>query len=217
MRPVIGVIETTEMAETTTRGRGRPASTTRDQVARVALRLFVERGFDETTMDDIAIELGVGRRTLFRYYPSKNDLVWGEFDEVLERMRSDLWSGDRHRPVMTVIREAAVRSNTYPDSLLDELRDRLTLIQNVPALQAHSMLRYAEWRAVVAEYVAERCALSPDDLLPIAVAYAALGASSAAFGRWVAHPEDDILKLIDASYQLLGDGFTIETASAIGD
>jgi TetR/AcrR family transcriptional regulator, regulator of mycofactocin system len=198
------------MAPTITRGRGRPPSTTREEVARVALRRFVERGFEATTMDDIAAELGIARRTLFRYYPSKNDLVWGEFDEVLERIARDLRAGDQQRPIMTVVREAAVRSNTYPEAVLGELRDRLTLIQTVPALQAHSMLRYAEWRAVVAQYVAERAGVSADDLLPAAVAHAALAASSAAFSRWVTHPDEDILELIDASYGFLEQGFAVD-------
>jgi TetR/AcrR family transcriptional regulator, regulator of mycofactocin system len=175
----------------------------------MALALFVARGFEATTMDDIASALGVGRRTLFRYYPSKNDLVWGEFDEVLQRLRIDLHTVEQDRPIIEVIRDAAVRSNTYPRAMLDELHMRLTLIQSVPALQAHSMLRYAEWREVIAEYVAERLGCAADDLIPIAVGYSALAASTAAFNRWVSHPEENILALIDSSYALLADGFAI--------
>ena len=176
----------------------------------MALALFVVRGFDQTTMDDIAAALGVGRRTLFRYYPSKNDLVWGEFDEVLERLRVDLHAVEQDRPIIQVIRDAAVRSNTYPRETLDELHMRLTLIQTVPALQAHSMLRYAEWREVIAQYVAERLGCAADDLIPVAVGHAALAASTAAFSRWVAHREENILTLIDQSYALLADGFAID-------
>jgi mycofactocin system transcriptional regulator len=197
------------MSEITTRGRGRPPSTTRRQIARVALGLFVDRGFEETTMDDIAAELGIARRTLFRYYSSKNDLVWGEFEQVLERLHVDLRAIDQHQPIMAVIREAAVRSNTYPDELLDELHLRLTLIQTVPALQAHSMIRYAEWRHVIGEYVAEHLGCEADDLVPIVIGHAALAASTAAFSRWVAHRDEDILQLIDRSYGLLADGFAI--------
>lgn len=176
--------------------------------------LFVERGFEATTMDDIATALRVGRRTLFRYYPSKNDLVWGEFDELLDRLRAELHSGDQDRPIIEVIREAAVQSNTYPDEILDELHTRLTLIQTVPALQAHSMLRYAEWREVIADYVAERLGCAADDLVPVATGHAALAASTAAFSRWVAHREEDILALIDRSYGLLVDGFAIDPSPA---
>jgi TetR/AcrR family transcriptional regulator, regulator of mycofactocin system len=197
------------MAERTTSARGRPPSTTREQVATTALRLFAERGFNETTMDDIAAEVGIGRRTMFRYYPSKNDLVWGEFGAVLDRLREDLRAVDQDQPLMEVVREAAVRSNTYPDELLDELHRRLTLIQTVPALQAHSMLRYAEWRRVIAEYVAERLGQAANDLVPVAIGHAALAASSAAFSRWVAHRDEDILELLDRSYGLLVSGFDV--------
>jgi mycofactocin system transcriptional regulator len=192
----------------TARPRGRPPSTTRDEVARVALELFVRRGFENTTMDDIAAEVGIGRRTVFRYFPSKNDLVWGEFDAVLERLRTDLRAVDQSLPLMEVLRQAAVRSNTYPDELLDELHRRVTLIQTVPALQAHSMLRYAEWREVVAQYVAQRLGLASDDLVPVAAGHAALAASSAAFARWVTHREENVLDLLDHAYALLATGFT---------
>lgn len=178
--------------------------------------LFVEHGFDATTMDDIAAALGVGRRTLFRYYPSKNDVVWGEFNLVLDRMRTELRSGDQDRPIIEVVREAAVRSNTYPDKMLDELHVRLTLIQSVPGLQAHSMLRYAEWREVIAEYVANRLGCAADDLVPLATGHAALAASTAAFSRWVAHRDEDILQLIDRSYGLLVEGFAIDPSITFG-
>ena len=49
----------------------------------VVAQQFEERGFEMTTMDDIAAAVGVGRRTLFRYYPSKNDILWGQFDDSL--------------------------------------------------------------------------------------------------------------------------------------
>jgi len=114
---------------------------------------------------------------------------------------------------MAVIREAAVRSNTYPEELLDELYLRLKLIQTVPALQAHSMIRYAEWRQVVAEYVAARIDCRADELVPVVAGHAALAASTAAFSRWVAHPDEDVLELIDRSYGLLSNGFPIDAGA----
>ena len=69
---------------------GRRRSTTWDQLSNVAIDLFVARGFDEVSVDDVAQAAGIARRTLFRYYPSKSALPWGDFDAHLERMRDQL-------------------------------------------------------------------------------------------------------------------------------
>src|SRR3954453_14970140 len=187
--------------------RGRPPATTADRVSEVALELFAQRGFDETTMDDVASALGVGRRTVFRYFRSKNDLVWGDFDGVLRRLEAEFAASDPRAPLTPPLADAVVPSNTSPADVLPELRLRLTLITTVPALQAHSMLRYAEWRDVVARFAARRLRRDPDHVAPQAIAYAALAASTTAFAHWVAHPEKDLLKLLRVSYDLLASGF----------
>ncbi len=189
--------------------RGRPPITSRESVGAVALDLFVQRGFEETTVDDIAAALGVGRRTVFRYYASKNDIVWGDFDRVLERIRADLDRYGNDVPVVEAVAAAAMSSNRYPKEQLPELRLRLTLITTVPALQAHSMLRYSAWRAVVAEYAARRWGFEPDALEPQTLGYAALGASIAAFTAW-ARTGGDLEDHLRAAYVLLGSGFRPE-------
>src|SRR6478752_5661725 len=68
-------------------GPGRPEATSHAEIEQAAFRLFAERGFDGTTLGDIAAAVGVSRRTLFRYYPSKNDIPWGQFDRTLESFR----------------------------------------------------------------------------------------------------------------------------------
>lgn len=189
--------------------RGRPRSVSHDQITRVALELFAAHGFEATTVEDIAAELGINRRTLFRYFSSKNDMVWGDFDWVLDRLRGQLAETTREEPLMNALARAAVASNHYEADQLPELRIRMTLITSVPALQAHSMLRYADWRAVVAEFVAERLGQRPDDLVPQTIAYAALGASMAAFVRWVQHPNDDLDQNLRRAYALLASGFDV--------
>ena len=186
--------------------RGRPPSTSRESVERAALQLFARRGFEQTTVEDIAAELGVGRRTVFRYFRSKNDIVWGDFDRVLQRLRDELAGQREGLEMIDALAAAAVASNRYPPEQLPELRTRLTLITSVPALQAHSALRYADWRRVVAEFVAQRRGERPEDLVPQTVAFAALGASMAAFSVWVAEGGDLERRLHDA-YAALAAGF----------
>jgi mycofactocin system transcriptional regulator len=191
---------------------GRPPGTSRGAVTRTALELFAERGFEETTVDDIADALGVSRRTLFRYFASKNDMVWGDFDWVLERLRHCLDATGRDEPLHEALGRAVVESNRYEDEQLPELRIRMRLITGVPALQAHSTLRYAEWRAVIAEFVADRLTCRPDDLIPQMVAHAALGTSMAAFLVWVDDPSSDLVANLEEAYRLLGLGLC-----ALGD
>ena len=69
---------------------GRPRTISPDAVSLVALRLFDEKGFDAVSMDDIAREADVSRRSLFRLFPSKQSLVWGGLDEFVARFRAAL-------------------------------------------------------------------------------------------------------------------------------
>ena len=194
------------MTESVAGRPGRPPGTSRREVTRTALELFAERGFEETTVDDVADALGVSRRTLFRYFASKNDMVWGDFDWVLARLRRCLDATGPEEPLHEALGRAVVESNRYEDDQLPELRIRMRLITGVPALQAHSTLRYAEWRAVIAEFVAERVGGEPDDLIPQTVAHTALGTSMAAFLVWVDDPSSDLVENLEAAYQLLGSG-----------
>jgi mycofactocin system transcriptional regulator len=189
---------------------GRPPSTTHAEIEGAALALFERRGFERTSIEDIAAAVGVGRRTIFRYFPSKNDIVWGDFDWVNRRLRGHLEESGAEVPLLEALRRAAVLSNRYPEEQLPALRQRLTLITTVPALQAHSMLRYASWRAVVAEWAAGRLGERPGDLVPQVLAHVALGASMSAFTRWVENPDEDLERCLDRAYQLLADGFVAE-------
>jgi mycofactocin system transcriptional regulator len=185
---------------------GRPPSTTREEIEGVALQLFAERGFEATTVDDIAAVVGVGRRTLFRYFESKNDIAWGDFDWVMERLREALDEG-AGLPLMEALRRGVVESNRYPADQERGLRTRMTLITGTAALQAHSALRYAEWRGVVATWAAGRRGEAPDDLVPRVIGYAALGSAMASFERWVASEDEDLLELLDAAFVALAAGF----------
>ena len=63
--------------------RGRARSTTKAELGRIGLSLFIDRGFSNVTVEDIAHAAGIGRRTFFRYFASKNDVAWGDFEELL--------------------------------------------------------------------------------------------------------------------------------------
>jgi len=187
--------------------RGRRPATTRREVARAALDLFARQGYDETGIDEIAAAVGVSRRTFFRYYDSKPEVVWGEFDAELVRLRTRLDEAPADEPMMDVLRRAVMDTNRFGAGELDELRIRIGLTSTVPTLIAHSAVRYAEWCDVVAGFVSARIGGSPDDLAPQTVARAALGAATAAFTSWARSDGDDLIGEVDRAFRLLATGF----------
>ena len=177
--------------------RGRPVATTHAEIERVAFELFAERGFDAVTMADIAAELEVGRRTLFRYFDSKNDIPWGQFDRTLASFREILAAMPADLPLHEAVHRGLLRFNEFPTDARPSHRDRMRLILETPTLQAHSVLRYAAWRAVIAEYVAERRGLEPDDLLPRTVSHVCLALAIAAYETWLDDPDAELPVLLD--------------------
>jgi len=177
--------------------------TSREELELVALDLFARHGFAHTTVADIAAAAGISRRTFFRYYASKNDVVWGDFDGLLRRMERWLSHAPGNRPLLETLADAVVRFNALPPAAVPAHRRRMALILHVPALQAHSTLRYADWRGVVARYAARRLGLDVEELLPQLVGHVALGAAVAAYEQWLADESRDLGALLQAAFGFL--------------
>jgi len=186
---------------------GRQPSTSRAELSHIALQLFLERGFDETTVDDIAEAAGIGRRTLFRYFASKNDLPWGDFAAGLEEMREFLAAVPTTVPLAEALAAAVVRFNAFPPEEIPFHRERMELLLNVPALVAHSSLRYVAWRKVVSEYVAKRLGLGEDALEPQAMGWIYLGISMSAYEQWLKDEGADLVSLLETAFRVLSPGF----------
>jgi len=193
------------MPVTTPRRAGRPPATSRSEIEHVALDLFARHGFDATTVEDVAAAAGIGRRTVFRYYASKNDIPWGAFDDQLDRMRATFARLPADLPVMTAVRLAVLEFNRIDPDEERWHRSRLQLILQTPALQAHSTLRYAAWRQVVADYAAARLALPPDGLVPQTIGHASLGVALAAYERWL-RGDGVLTDLLDSVFRALESG-----------
>lgn len=132
-----------------TRSRGKPSarigrrpSTTKEELAAIGIELFMEAGFDETSIDDIAEEADIARRTFFRYFPSKNEVAWGNFDEHLAGMRASLETIPEDVPLSEALTTALHDFNTFPDSEAERHRARMGLILHTPALQGYSSVMY---------------------------------------------------------------------------
>jgi TetR/AcrR family transcriptional regulator, regulator of mycofactocin system len=186
---------------------GRPFSTSREALEQAAFALFEERGFDQTSIDDIADAVGIGRRTFFRYYPSKNDLVWGNFEQELRKMRSSLEASNPETPLMDAIRESVVSFNLIAPGNEQAHRKRMQMILGVPTLFANSTLRFAAWRAEIARFAASRLGVADDELGPVVIGYSALGASIAAYEQWLKSRDADLSALLNEAFDQLATGF----------
>ncbi len=179
---------------------GRRRSTTGDHITNVALDLFASRGFDEVSVDAVARAAGIARRTVFRYYPSKNAIPWGDFDAHLDHMRELLHAVPVDAPTTVALRSALLAFNSFDEAETAHHRQRMRVILETDALQAHSMTMYADWRTVVADFVARRLGLKAGDLIPQTTAWSLLGVALSAYEHWLA---DESVSL----QRSLGDAF----------
>ena len=182
-------------------GQGRPAVTSKGELELLALELFAERGFERTTVEDLAEAAGIGRRTFFRYFPSKNDVVYGDFDAALEELRARLAATPPDVPLWDGVRAAVLAFNALPAGAEPQHRVRMSLVLHTPALQAHSTLRYAGWRAVIAEHAAARLGVAVDALPAQLVAHQALACAVTAYEQWLARPGTDLAALLDEAFR----------------
>jgi TetR/AcrR family transcriptional regulator, regulator of mycofactocin system len=185
---------------------GRRRSTTQDHITDVALDLFVSRGFDEVSVDDVAQAAGIARRTLFRYYPSKNAIPWGDFDAHLDLMRHLLAEVKPNVPVGDALRSVLLAFNDFGEAELTKHRQRMRVILGTAALQAHSMTMYAGWRAVVAEFVARRIDCAATDLIPQTTAWTMLGVALSAYEHWLADERVSLDAALNGAYDTVSAG-----------
>ncbi|MFE9602458.1 mycofactocin system transcriptional regulator [Streptomyces hokutonensis] len=194
------------MAQQTIRS-GRPRVASRAELERVGFALFERQGFEYTTIDHIAAAAGIGRRTFFRYFASKNDLVWGEFEEQLVRLRSLLAAVADDVPVMEALREVVTEFNRFDSAVVPWHRRRMHLILRVPALRAHSTLRYASWQMAISECVAAREGVPVTAASPRLIGHLALAAAVTAYELWLDDESADLAELLDGVFRRLEEGF----------
>jgi mycofactocin system transcriptional regulator len=187
--------------------RGRPPGTSRRELELIALRLFTDQGFDATTIEQIAARAGVSKRTFFRYFSSKADVLWSEFDSEVGHIRAALAEVPAAVPMMDAIRRAVVAANHYGPRDVPELRMRMNLIGSVPALVSSAALHYEAWEQAISDFAATRLPPSADALYPLAVGRATLAACRAAYDRWSARADADLTVYLDAALAALAAGF----------
>jgi AcrR family transcriptional regulator len=176
------------MTERGRRGRsaaGR-AELRRDLVA-AAVEQFHARGYDDTTIDDIAAAAGVGRRTFFRYFRSKEDAISPDHEAALARIADVFEAAHPSEPVVAlVLRAGETVFDLYTDDPALSVR-RFALTHRVPALRDRESASVDHYRRLFTRNLRQRLAERPDGELRAAVIGAAVvAAHNVALRTWLA-------------------------------
>jgi AcrR family transcriptional regulator len=180
---------------------GRPPVTTPHDLAAVAQRLFVAHGFDETSVDDIAAAAGIGRRTFFRYFATKADVLFADSPRELALLRAGLAGARPGEPYRAVVTRAVVEALRTAPADREWALHRAHLIFTVPAAQAHAVRAWAQWRQIAVDHA--RALPHADPLFPLAVGHGVLAGTLAAHEQWLTTPDDDLARLLEGMLDLL--------------
>ena len=158
--------------------RERKKEQTRRAIEDAAFRLFEERGYAATTVADIAAAADIAPRTFFSYFPSKEAVVFGDFDEVFgaleTRMRERADGENAFEALREWIGELIARGAEKDDDDREWLRH--CLVRDNDALAAHERHIMGRFETLIAESVAIDLGSAPDDLQPKLIAAAAVAA-----------------------------------------
>jgi TetR/AcrR family transcriptional regulator, regulator of mycofactocin system len=166
--------------------RQRKKDRTRQDLIDAATRLFASQGFDGTTTDDIAEAADVSQRTFFRHFPSKEAVLYGDMDDLLERFRDNLELRPANEPLLASVRESILAlAEDYEDQRkLRLLQARLAA--SSPAVSAYSRAVVQQaWERELGEALARRLGVDPvEDPRPEIIAAAAMSALRHSIRRW---------------------------------
>lgn len=189
MVDAVGVANVRGMTDAVAR-RGRPRSIDPESLARGALEIIAERGYDEVTMTDVATGLGVSVRTLHRHFPSKSDIVWGGVDTSFQHLADALASVDPSLTLLEAIETAVVALFEHEDARSPRSRARLRAIASMVQLHTARPAPSRHWHEQLLTFAAERLNTTTDDLRARAIAAAVQSATLDALSWWAAHDEE---------------------------
>jgi AcrR family transcriptional regulator len=130
--------------------RARKTAATRAAVAREALRLFAEHGFEGVTVADVAAAAGVGERTVFRCFPDQEELLFGEDEACRSALAAALAARPAAEPPVAALTAASAAVTAALADRRDELAARLAVIRSSRALEVRKHARHAGFEAVLA-------------------------------------------------------------------
>jgi AcrR family transcriptional regulator len=181
--------------------RERKRAQTHARIQAEAVRLFIERGFEATTLDDIADAAEVSRRSLFHYFGSKEEIVFSTKADFPNLIAEAVGRRPRQEPLLDMVEHAlADMARRY---LSPQIRALTRLIRDTPALSAGDQAKYKQLERVLARALAERKSVPESDIACRVTAAAAIGILKLGVEDWVLREDSDPEKFGKAAFDAL--------------
>ncbi|TVT61997.1 TetR family transcriptional regulator [Amycolatopsis rhizosphaerae] len=176
-----------------------------DELSQAALTLLAARGFEAVTVDEIAAAAGMSKRTFFRYFASKEDVVIQFLAEMGGRMRAELAARPVGEPLSSVLHHTIWSAIDACAGQTEPALRVVRLIMETPALRARFLERQAQWQDDLALEIARRLRQDPTtDLYPQLAAGLALTAFRTVLQRWsTSNGAEDPGALTDQTFALI--------------
>ena len=158
------------------------------EITGVAMDLFLDKGFDATTFDDIAAAAGISRRSLFRYFGTKEDIVLGHLADEGPRARQALAQRPDDEPLWTALLNVVAAIDASPAADRERMLKIAEMMHGTPSLRARSVEKHLQWQADLLPEIRRRMGAGADDaradLRAAAVFAAAVACLDAAGESW---------------------------------
>ncbi|WFU24207.1 helix-turn-helix domain containing protein [Bradyrhizobium sp. CB1717] len=186
--------------------RQRKQQETRERLTRAAMALFLERGFEATTIDDIAAAADVSRRSFFHYFASKEDVVSAWQEDAAAALVTEILARPAEESMLTAAENAIAAAVKRIDPAEAAAMSRLK--RDNPALHARDQLKYEKLERALAEGLARRARNKSDQLKARLVAMISTGAMRVGGESWIGEgvrekPEAFVKRTFDAIRAIL--------------
>jgi AcrR family transcriptional regulator len=182
---------------------------TRVALQDAALALFVERGFDHTTVEEIADACEVSPRTFFRYFPTKEDVLFGDSQERCAALLDVVASQPPEGPALEVLHRSLREVALGYESERDRFVRRARVLDECPGLRASKAEQQRGWEAALVDEL-ERRAQSAGTTVSTAelrlVAAVSMAAFRSVFDTWLDDPRTDFVGMLDDTFARLAAG-----------
>ena len=181
----------------------RKQESVRHAICDQATKLLFAQGFHETTIDDIAKAAGIGRRTFFRYFQTKEDMVLWKFDQFARHAVHLLSLRPASEPGLQALQHALTEASEFYNQEPTPTLEILELTEATPSLYAQQLLQQDRWKEWFAAGLRARGRISGRSLVPEMTAAVALQAMAIAVHCWVKSPGTSLSEAIAQSFSSL--------------